>query len=1198
MVLYYVIERSMEISSGHYNQLVHNFWEDARTGNMQKVFFKTENTDSMHAFLDNLYIEFSKTVKVFRSSYTPKKQFSPYYPFLAWISDQLKSYKENEIESTMNKAGVYLLHRPIIAQYILSGTVSRKEPMLDDELIYEKHMMLRSIWKLFLFLFRYTPLIIILEELQYHPFSSLEMISYIFNEPENNPFLVIISYNPNMHRDSETDQEVWLQFLEHFETTYPILSFVADYNTYSEPIKLENSQPNLHDIINAYYFLCLKDAKSIIQKLSSNKEIELKIDPTEKQAESIFEMYMYFGHVLTLDEEYDEAIRNYQMSIKIANRWNMYEDSALGNIYLANVYFHKQYYEQSLRAALQGLKFSQKHEKTNLMLLAIHLLLKNESKTFATASDIWRKYFPLYLELAEAQQNWNMLSYWYAYPYGLHQKNNFNIYSEYLDKAIQLSKYTGNELRLSSALQRKGIIHAYCGEFNHVMDFYSKSKKLQKNIGDINELIRITNSIGYYHYLTGNFSKARSNYRKALQLLKQTYNLKEICLSLYNLILTHLLSFHHQAAVKTIGLFSRLMKILDMKDLSIHSQFHIYAVTGLCYYKNGSISKAYDFWTRIIDKSLEPDPLQDSETLLYLLFNAMIKDLQEDREAALRFFEEAEIFIYSHPDTIKFLIPRFYYEYSLFWRKNNYPINSNHYLDIGYEFAKKENNTFYIEVFKKECNGIEFEPPRIHSHLENDFSWIINAAKNEQALKKLHKSLHNIDFLRSYQTIISLTKSKDTLIKKTIELITGSFLVDNCYFFYYENKIARLLDSITIADTQDVDIYPLINYIDEYDQEQIIYSSSADRVLAYLMIPFTNIISIPLTNKRGNRYHMLCCATGEYVRFGPEDLNYLSITSYQLIRAVDEIDQEEEIKNKNIELEQKVEERTVELKRSFDKIEKQRQEIQLYNQELERLVKERTDELVESEKLAALGGLVSGLAHEINTPLGIGVTSVSFMHEKITELHNRYQEGTMKRSDLERFLQKSEESAEYILMNLKRVSELVQSFKKLSIDQSTQEKRFFNVKEYIHYVLLSLRPRLKKTNHTINIDCDEQLEVYSDPGLFSQVITNLIMNSLIHGFENIDAGIIIIKAWISDSFFQILYSDSGKGMDTETKKNMFNPFFTTKRGAGNTGLGMHIISNIITQNYGGKISCTTQPHKGVEFKITIPIESPKREDMQ
>ena len=276
--------------------------------------------------------------------------------------------------------------------------------------------------------------------------------------------------------------------------------------------------------------------------------------------------------------------------------------------------------------------------------------------------------------------------------------------------------------------------------------------------------------------------------------------------------------------------------------------------------------------------------------------------------------------------------------------------------------------------------------------------------------------------------------------------------------------------------------------------------------------------------------------------------------------------------------------------------------LQHFNENLEQLVEQRTTELsqalddlkvtqkklVESEKMASLGGLVAGVAHEINTPVGIGITAASMLADKITEFFETYKSGQMKRSQLEKFLDTAMQSSSMVLSNLNRAADLIQSFKQIAVDQSSEEQRTFNLKQYLSEVLISLKPTLRTTHHQVEIKGDEAIVLHSYPGALSQIITNLIMNSLTHAYSLEDAGHLVFDFKQKGEQIIFEYADDGKGIPKENLSKIFDPFFTTKRGQGGSGLGLHIVYNLVTQKLNATIECESQVGVGTKFIIKLP----------
>lgn len=247
-------------------------------------------------------------------------------------------------------------------------------------------------------------------------------------------------------------------------------------------------------------------------------------------------------------------------------------------------------------------------------------------------------------------------------------------------------------------------------------------------------------------------------------------------------------------------------------------------------------------------------------------------------------------------------------------------------------------------------------------------------------------------------------------------------------------------------------------------------------------------------------------------------------------------------------------------------------------------------QLIESEKMAALGNLVAGIAHEINTPIGVGVTAASHLEQTTSEFSLHYQNGSISRQELTDYLSDNREAAKILLTNLDRAARLVRNLKQVSLDQASETIRTFGIKEYLGEILLSLHPKLKKTRHLINIDCPPDLTLTTFPGAFAQVTINLIVNSLTHAFTADESGEIDVQITLDNETVIFVYADNGCGMDSATLSRIYEPFFTTKRGAGGSGLGLYLLYNIITQQLNGTVSCSSVPGKGTRFTIKLPRE--------
>ena len=277
-------------------------------------------------------------------------------------------------------------------------------------------------------------------------------------------------------------------------------------------------------------------------------------------------------------------------------------------------------------------------------------------------------------------------------------------------------------------------------------------------------------------------------------------------------------------------------------------------------------------------------------------------------------------------------------------------------------------------------------------------------------------------------------------------------------------------------------------------------------------------------------------------------------------------------------LEYKVEERTIELTQS--------------NKELEEIItnlKITQDQLIESEKMASLGGLVAGVAHEINTPIGISLTGITHFLKINEDIQNKFENDEMTEKEFTNFLQLSKDIAQQINRNIERTAHLISSFKQVAVDQTNENMREFELIDYMNEVIYSLNNLIKKTNITVKITSNELININSYPGAYAQILTNLIINSINHAFNENEKGTINIKFFTDDNNINILYTDNGKGIKETDLTQIFDPFFTTNRDKGGTGLGLNIIYNIINSQLQGHINCTSQIGKGVKFSIKLPL---------
>jgi PAS domain S-box-containing protein len=254
---------------------------------------------------------------------------------------------------------------------------------------------------------------------------------------------------------------------------------------------------------------------------------------------------------------------------------------------------------------------------------------------------------------------------------------------------------------------------------------------------------------------------------------------------------------------------------------------------------------------------------------------------------------------------------------------------------------------------------------------------------------------------------------------------------------------------------------------------------------------------------------------------------------------------------------------------------------------------ETQNSLIEAEKLAALGRLVAGVAHEVNNPVGISLTVASSLERKVAIFSEEMARGELRKSSLNDFVEASRSAASQLVGNLNRAAELIQSFKQVAADRSYSDQRTFDIADLTDQVVMSLRPGVRKRNLTLTVDCQPNIIMNSYPGPYGQVLTNLFLNSVAHAFPDGGEGEVQIKVReAGEDHVEVSFSDNGCGMNPDVLRRAFDPFFTTRRNEGGTGLGLHIVYSIVTRRLGGRIQLQSEPNRGTHVRMILPRMAP------
>ena len=347
--------------------------------------------------------------------------------------------------------------------------------------------------------------------------------------------------------------------------------------------------------------------------------------------------------------------------------------------------------------------------------------------------------------------------------------------------------------------------------------------------------------------------------------------------------------------------------------------------------------------------------------------------------------------------------------------------------------------------------------------------------------------------------------------------------------------------------------------------------------LVAALAPNGTVDRFEVAHRHRDGHTIICLMSGRSFVSGEERL-----TLFTVIDVTQQRKAEQEIRSMNLELERRVQART--------------EKLEVANQELSVAldsVRAMQTELVRSEKLAALGSLVAGVAHELNTPIGNSVTVGSTLQFQVDDLAQAFQKGELRRSTLQLYLENAQRGTDILMRALARASELIRSFKRVAVDQSSDQRRVFDLQTTLREVCLTLEPMYKNTPFDLTLALPDKVEMDSFPGALGQLVTNFVSNALQHGFEGRERGQMHVGAQASGvDHVTLLFSDDGLGMTEETRNRVFDPFFTTKLGQGGSGLGMNIVYNIVHDVLGGSIQIASSPDAGTLITVTIPVRAP------
>ena len=712
----------------------------------------------------------------------------------------------------------------------------------------------------------------------------------------------------------------------------------------------------------------------------------------------------------------------------------------------------------------------------------------------------------------------------------------------YYEKALDISERIESKeftawslIIIGSNLQKDGSSDTATG-------YIERALKISEEIGDKKKISTCYLNIGLINHDKGLYDKAIEYYLKALEIAKEINFKKGLSMSYNNLGRAY---YDQGSYEESIGYYLKALKI-DEERGNKRGMSACYTNIGLVHYEQGSYDKAIEYLQKALAISEELGNKR-AMSLGYLNIG-MVSHKQGSYDKAIEGYNKA-LKLFEELGDKRGISESYHNLGELYLNQGSFNRAAEYYLKALkiYEVIGDKKNLAILGVNIANLNISLADSVAV---TESQRLKYLN-----QAVSYGNKSIVNAQEMKLFPTTKEAANALMTAFnklgnyKKAIEF--AGILIATQDSMFREDKTKAIQEMSTRYETekkqQQIDIQEsqLIAKDARIKQQKTFRNALIGGSGAIVLIVM--VIAYAYTQKR-------------------KDNKKITEQNEKIIKA------NEELQEVNTLLEEQQEE-----------LMQQKEELQ---STLENLQKAQ-EQLVESEKMAAIGGLVAGVAHEINTPVGIGITAISSLQDDIQRMAGMYEKEEISRKDFKEFLQSSDDVSKLIQKNLERTASLVQSFKQVSTDQVTEQQRVFALKEYLNDILVSLQPKFRGKKIDFKIDCDEKLKLNSYPGVYAQIFTNLLLNSLQHGFPEKDKGTIVIKADINKELLKIQYIDDGAGISKKDLPHIFEPFYTSdQHGAG---LGLNIVYNLVKQKLHGTITCESDPGKGVLFKIEVPM---------
>lgn len=882
------------------HKIFRHYWSKAKSGEMQTYFINAPDDESFSIFLKDLL---SDTIRkdmeeagalLFHRKLAEEEFLEPYYPFLDMISLSFRGKGREEVEKAVGESGVYYFLQPVFTKYFLDGAAERPEEIMPfpGEIDYERKMVLDSLLALFLKKAARSPLVVIIENLQFAQESGLSFIRYLSERKIKKPVLFICSFHKEFKFGMLEKEDIWKDFLHAIENNHTIIDYnqprpsdaktAGSDNEPASPGRVYSPEELIHLSRNLFHFGAYEECREAVQRvynLVKNESLPLN-------AKDNLLMLHTLGDVHNFLDEQDFALIYYNLLLNVAQEMNNAKEIYEVFRKISLTYLKHGNIESAMKFAKQALKLEwKKGNEAQVAKSYLLYVLFNDLELVYENLGVFGKLNPLLKELNLE----NSLSIVYtnsSYLLALNRAGKSGQAMKECLEGIAMSEKFGNEYRLSTAYHSLGLLQQTTGDNQEALKSYRKSEKIRVKLGSKIELIKISNGIGYFSFTVEDYRTAFNYFSKALKLLEGEHNYQEICITLYNIAMVFFFVQDHANALKYLEDVLFIMNQLKLEQLPFHTKAQLYPVFGIVFLKLKDLNRSIEYMNK--SKALSPmkDPIHQ---FYYEMLKAMVATESEEYDEAKKFFEIAAGL--AEGEEFRSLKPYCYYETGLMYRQKGDPEGAARSFKKGLAVCDESHYPYYRSLLEKELGTgkdgfkkIKLKP--------KDFNvqGVIRTAKQELNLNKLHKKIDEMNFLNSLQNILVQSYEKETLVYETMYLINNTFLVDVSFLYLLENGNWECRYLSRMPEELDFDPEKLVKLLAADGKDKLIPKVCDDCELGTVSGSANSLISLPLSSNNRVLGCMVFVSLKKENTFNYDDLSTLSIVSKQLSIAMERIE--------------------------------------------------------------------------------------------------------------------------------------------------------------------------------------------------------------------------------------------------------------------------------------------------------------------